>query len=228
MTRSFPQSLTKNDFAYVQLRELILTGALEPGSQLQQGKLAEEMGVSTTPLREAIRRLSSEGLITLAAHRDARVANVTQREAEDLYTVRKQLDPLAAELAAKERTVAELEAIQEAEKHLQPLTNDGNIEALLAHREFHRRIYQASHNDILTDMLERLWDKADRYRVIGLRLRGDSVDETKRVADEHHELVEAISVQDSDRARKAMEDHINSSLGRRAIEVFDKEREASK
>ncbi len=220
VTRSLPQSLTKNDFAYIQLRELILTGALEPGSPLQQGRLAEEMGVSTTPLREAIRRLNAEGLITLAAHRDARVAEVTQREAEDLFTVRQKLDPLAAELAATAHTEAEIEAILEAEARLTPLTVEGNIEALLAHREFHRRIYHASHNEILIDMLERVWDKADRYRIIGLRRRGDSAEETERVANEHHELTLAIQSREPERARKAMETHISDSLGRRAIEEF--------
>lgn len=220
MTRSFPQSLTKNDFAYIQLRQLILSGELEPGSPLQQGRLAKEMGVSTTPLREAIRRLSSEGLITLAAHRDARVAEVTRREAEDLFTVRQKLDPLAAELAATEHTQEEIDGIFEAEAQLTPLTSEGGIDALLAHREFHRRIYRASHNEILIEMLERIWDKADRYRIIGLRLRGDSVEETARVAKEHHELALAIQSRDPKRARKAMKDHIDESLGRLAIEVF--------
>lgn len=212
--------MTKNDFAYMQLRQLIITGELEPGSPLQQGRLAEEMGVSTTPLREAIRRLNSEGLITIAAHRDARVAEVTRREAENLYIVRQKLDPLAAELAATEHTQEEMQAIFEAEAQLTPLTSRGDIDALLAHREFHRRIYRASHNEILIDMLDRIWDKADRYRIIGLRLRGDSVEETTRVAREHHELALAIESRDPNRARAAMEAHIDDSLGRLAIEVF--------
>ena len=219
MPRSFPQSLTKNDFAYMQLRQLILTGELEPGSPLQQGRLAEEMGVSTTPLREAIRRLNSEGLITLAAHRDARVAEVTRSEAEDLYAVRQKLDPLAAELAATNHTTAEMEGILEAEAQLTPLTSGGNIDALLAHREFHRRIYRASHNEILIDMLERIWDKADRYRIIGLRHRGDSIEESTRVADEHHELAMAIRSRDPQRARTVMGVHIDDSLGRLAIDL---------
>lgn len=220
MTTPFPQSLTKNDFAYAQLRELILTGYLEPGSQLQQGKLAKEMGVSTTPLREAIRRLAAEGLVDLSAHRDARVSTVTQKEAEDLYQVREHLDPLAAELAATERTGEELAAIIAAENQLAPLKSGDGLDALLAHREFHRRIYRASHNETLVDMLEKLWDKADRYRVIGLRHRGDSLRDTERVAGEHRELVAAIQAQDPHRARAAMTTHIGGSLGRNAIATF--------
>ncbi|MGP6174199.1 GntR family transcriptional regulator [Corynebacterium sp. A21] len=213
MTTSFPQNLTKNDYAYAQLRTLILTGQLKPGAPLQQGKLANDMGVSTTPLREAIRRLAAEGLVTLAAHRDARVSEVTQQEATDLYRIRLQLDPLAAELAAAERSEEELEGIIAAESQLRPLAAGDGLEALLAHREYHRRIYRASHNDTLIDMLERLWDKADRYRLIGLHHRGDSPADSDRVAREHHELVESIRAQDPPRARLAMEAHIRGSLG---------------
>lgn len=220
MIKPFPQSLTKNDFAYAQLRQLILTGALEPGSQIPQSKLAEEMGLSTTPLREAISRLSAEGLVTLTAHRDARVSEATSKEAEDLYRIRMQLDPLAAELAAAERTEVEMQAINSAERLMLPLTSTDNAEALLAHREFHRSIYNASHNPTLIDMLERLWDKADRYRIIGLRHQGDSPEETKRAAAEHQELVEAIQAGESQRARSVMEKHISGSLGRRAIASF--------
>lgn len=220
MTAPFPPTLTKNDYAYAQLRELILTGTLPPGSQLQQSNLAKELGLSTTPLREAIRRLAAEGLITLSAHRDARVSEVTRQEAEDLYRVREQLDPLAVELAATEHTESELAAILEAEERLKPLTGDSLLEALLAHREFHRRIYRASHNAILIDMLERTWDKADRYRIIGLHRRGDSAEETDRVSAEHHELVSAIRDRDPERARATMLRHINGSLGRRAIDSF--------
>lgn len=215
-----PGVMTKNDYAYAQLRDLILTGELSPGSPLQQGKLAKDFGLSTTPLREAIRRLAAEGLITLAAHRDARVAEVTEKEAADLYQVRCQLDPLAASLAATHRTEDELSDIIEAESLLVPLTEEGGVDGLLRHREFHRRIYRASHNPILVDMLERLWDKADRYRIIGLQTRGDSPQDFQRVSAEHAELVTAIGDGDAERAQAVMERHIRGSLGNQAITVL--------
>lgn len=214
-------SLTKTGFAYLSLRELIITGELTPGTAIQQGDLAKKMGVSTTPLREAIRRLSAEGLISLSAHKDARVTEVTADEARHLLEVRDQLDPLAAGLAAARRTEDELTRIIQASSQLQPLSEGVDLPALMAHREFHRAIYVASHNPILVDLLERLWDKADRYRLIGLQSRGDSAAESSRVAAEHRELVDAITVGDSKRAEATMRRHIQGSLGGRAIEVLE-------
>ena len=106
---SFPgATFTKNDYVYAQLRTRILTGELEAGSVIGQARLASELGVSTTPLREAIRRLAAEGMIDLEAHRDARVTEVTADEARHLYQVRESLDPLATSLAARNRTGADL------------------------------------------------------------------------------------------------------------------------
>lgn len=214
---------TKNDYAYFRLRELIITGELQPGAPLRQGRLADSIGVSTTPLREAIRRLAAEGLIDLAAHRDAKVSEATPEEAANVLEVRLSLDPLAASLAAGNRTDGELATIIEAERKLIPLTNGDGIDALMAHRDFHRSIYAASHNEVLIDMLERLWDKADRYRMIGLRSRDDSAEETSRVAMEHHNLVLAITDSDTNRAGELMAEHIHNSLGKRAITALDRD-----
>ena len=105
---------TKSDFAYLRLREMILSGELAAGAVLNQATLAPAIGISTTPLREALRRLKSEGLVELGAHRDARVSALTVEEARDLLEVRRSLDPLAAALAAERRTKADLHAVREA------------------------------------------------------------------------------------------------------------------
>ena len=111
MAAPFP---TKSDFAYTRVRELILSGELEPGAVINQATLAREIGISTTPLREALKRLKQQGLVELDAHRDARVARLDAEEARDLLEVRRSLDPLAAFLAADRRTkqdVAEMRAV---------------------------------------------------------------------------------------------------------------------
>src|SRR5262245_42994434 len=92
---------SKGEVAYAELRGRILSGALRPGSRLEQNELAGDLGMSLTPLREAIRRLSSEGLIHLDAHRDARVAGMSAAEARQLFEVRLSLDPTAARYAAQ-------------------------------------------------------------------------------------------------------------------------------
>ena len=95
---------TKSDLAYTRVRALILSGELAPGAVLPQAALARTIGMSTTPLREALRRLKQEGLVELDAHRDARVRPLDATEARDLLELRRSLEPLAAELAAQRRT----------------------------------------------------------------------------------------------------------------------------
>ncbi|GHG61061.1 hypothetical protein GCM10012320_35910 [Sinomonas cellulolyticus] len=215
---------TKNDYAYSELRTRILTGQLAAGSVIPQVHLAEELGLSTTPLREAIRRLSAEGMIQLEAHRDARVTALSAAEARHLYEVRESADPLAAGLAAERRTAEDLARIEAALGRLSPIRDAADLNALLAHRDFHRAVYSSSHNPILTDILERLWDKADRYRLVGLRSRGDSPGDSERVAAEHRAIYEAVRSGDSDAAAAVMREHISASLGRRAIDALERNR----
>ena len=85
---------TKSDYAYRQVRDRILSGELLPGAVIQQRELASQIGISTTPLREALRRLKSEGLVELDAHRDARISSLRAEEARDLLELRKSLDPV--------------------------------------------------------------------------------------------------------------------------------------
>ena len=96
--------MTKAEIAYELVRDQVLRGGLGPGAVIPQADLARELGISTTPLREALRRLMTEGLVELDAHRDARVTRLTAEEARDLVEIRRSLDPLAAGLAAERRT----------------------------------------------------------------------------------------------------------------------------
>ena len=131
--------LTKTDYAYAALRERIMSGALPHGSPVSQEALAAELNVSTTPLREAMRRLASEGLVILDAHRDARVAPLTADEARSLFEVRQQLDPLAVRLAAERRSEADSARIKAAASSLKPLDAGSGLDALDAHRLSMRR-----------------------------------------------------------------------------------------
>jgi DNA-binding GntR family transcriptional regulator len=162
---------TKSDYAYRQVRDRILSGELQPGAVIQQRDLASLIGISTTPLREALKRLKSEGLVELDAHRDARISPLRAEEARDLLELRKSLDPLAAGLAAQRRTNADIQAIRAAHVQVAPLPTGPEIGQLVAHRNFHAAIYRASHNDLLIGALEGLWDKADRYRRLALQTK---------------------------------------------------------
>ncbi|MFE7977492.1 GntR family transcriptional regulator [Streptomyces shenzhenensis] len=216
MSESVQTFETKSDFAYRQVRDRILSGELGPGSVIQQRELASLIGISTTPLREALRRLKSEGLVELDAHRDARVSPLRAEEARDLLEIRRSLDPLAAALAAERRTKADIQAIRAAADGLAPLPSHPSVEQLVAHRSFHAAIYRASHNDLLIETLEGLWDKADRYRRLALRTdRGQAARDQK--TKEHNALVECVALGDSAGAAQVMREHIDTSLGATAV-----------
>ena len=202
---------SKGSLAYSELRQLILSGSLAPGSRVSQYELADKMQMSITPLREAIRRLSSEGLIIMDTHRDSRVADVSASEARELLEVRLSLEPSATELAAHRRTEADIAAIRTAAEKLLPVTRVWGEDAITAHREFHRAVYTASHNASMIKLLDDLWDKSDRYRRLGLEL--PSGDEPRTIdLNQHHQILELVASGDGPGAAKLARTHIANSL----------------
>lgn len=210
---------SKSDVAYHELRRHILTGSLEAGSRLQQYELAAQMGMSITPLREAIRRLSSEGLLDVDTHRDVRVACVSVREAQQLLEVRLALEPSAVSLAARHRTAADVAAMRDAAARLLPVTRAWGEDALIAHREFHRALYVGSHNDVMIKLLDDLWDKSDRYRRLGLDLPPGDEPRTADL-DDHHRILDLVIAEDGEAAAELTRIHIERSLGAQAIDAL--------
>lgn len=215
--------LSKSDIAYEAIRDRILGGVLEPGAVIGQTRLAAELGLSTTPLREALKRLATEGLVVLGAHRDARVIELSSEEAQHLFEVRATMDPLACALAAERRTDDDLAAIDRALTELEPLTGVASPEALVAHRAFHRSVYRAASNPILESMLESIWDRSDLYRQRALRERTPTASDRARVHRQHAALRDAVAAGDAERARELSHAHITHSLGRRAIGLLGDE-----
>jgi DNA-binding FadR family transcriptional regulator len=137
-------------------------------------------------------------------------------EARDLLEIRRSLDPLAAALAAERRTKADIQAIRAAADGLAPLSPHPSVDHLVAHRRFHAAIYMASHNDLLIETLEGLWDKADRYRRLALRTDPGQAARNQK-AKEHNALVEYVALGDSAGAEQIMREHIDTSLGATAV-----------
>jgi DNA-binding GntR family transcriptional regulator len=206
-----PLFTSKADVAYARIRQQILDGSLEAGSPLAQYDLAAELGISITPLREAVRRLSGEGWIRLDTHRNARVAELDLHEARQLLEARRALEPAAVALAAERHTGDDVVRMQAALERLRPVTRKWGEAALTAHREVHRALYSASHNDVMVRMLDDLWDKSDRYRRVGLQLPPGGEDRT-RDFEEHHELVRLVVGRDAASAAELMSAHIDHSL----------------
>ncbi|MFE1166058.1 GntR family transcriptional regulator [Nocardiopsis sp. NPDC058789] len=212
------QVFSKSEYAYEEIKQRILADELSPGEAVNQEGIAAELGISTTPVREAFKRLASEGLMALATHKDARVTELTLTEAQSLYEVRLNIDPLAARWAAERRSEADIALVRQAVSALHPLTGTSELPALIAHREFHRAIYRASHNEPMIEILDSLWDKADRYRQFTLKYRADTEAEIERVRGEHQALADAVIDGDPSGAEDIMRQHISRSLGRQAVE----------
>jgi DNA-binding GntR family transcriptional regulator len=208
---------TKSELAHRRVRGLILSGELAPGAVLPQASLARTLGISTTPLREALRRLAQEGLVDLDAHRDARVRPLDATEARDLLELRRNLDPLAASLAAQRRTDGDLDDIRAALDGLEALTTSPSLAQLDSHHRFHAAIHRASHNSLLVQTLDGLWVKTDRYRRHGLET-GRSEEEQQARATEHRLLVEAVRDGAADTAAELMRRHVETSLGARSAD----------
>jgi DNA-binding GntR family transcriptional regulator len=196
--------LTKTDMAYWQVRQEILDGRLAPGTSLDQEALAVRLGLSTTPVREALRRLESERLVVGRAHRDTFVAELSPQVLEDTYAVRMNLDPLAVSLAAKNATPEDLEFIGELARE-EPA---GDPAKQLRHnRALHRAIYYSCGNDVLSEILDQLWDRSDRYRLITIREERDP----GKLRGEHMEIADAVTARNAKLAAKLMTAHITKS-----------------
>ncbi|PSK93657.1 GntR family transcriptional regulator [Murinocardiopsis flavida] len=211
---------SKGGLAYTELRCRITSGELAPGSRLSQYELAEEMGMSITPLREAIRRLASEDWVVMDTHRDVRVAPMSASEARELLEARFSLEPSATELAALRRTEREIAAMRAAADALLPVTRTWGEEAIAAHRAFHRAIYAASHNNVMIRLLDDLWDKADRYRRIGLELPAGAEPRTIDL-NQHHEILELVVIGDGAAAAGLVRSHILNSLGAMVTDTLE-------
>lgn len=199
-----PRVLTKADMAYWEVRGEILDGTLPPGTSIDQEALASRLGLSTTPVREALRRLESERLVVGRAHRDTVVAGLSQKLMDDTNAVRVHLDPLAAALAAESARPEELAEIAELAR---AATSDNPAEQLHRNRALHRAIYVACANEVLIEILDPLWDRIDRYRLITIKEQRDAA----RLRAEHIELADALVARDGDLAAELMREHITGA-----------------
>ena len=153
---------TKAEGAYRLVRKQILEGTITPGSVIEQESMATALGLSTTPLREALRRLEAEGLLHQVAHREMVVTELTRRELDEIYKVRLQLDPYALGIAAETASDAERAHVDALRKEM---ARYSGVDYVWAHRNLHAAMYSCAHNLVLTEILDSLWDRTVRYRV---------------------------------------------------------------
>lgn len=193
------------DQVYEILRDDILNNHLAPDSPLQEAVIARNLGVSRGPVREALQRLSSEGLAEIVAHRGAVVSSLTLHDFLDAYRVREALEALATQLAATTLTQSELDALEKFHEDMVRHADNEAVEAFFAtNAKFHNLIVRGSQNRMLIEMYFSLIDKIRRYRMKSLTLRGGM----RRSCDEHMAILDALKARDADRAAQLMRVHI--------------------
>jgi len=199
------ENLTLWQRVYDHLRAEILAGRLEPGTELAEVALSEQLGVSRGPLREAIGRLAAEGLVTVRPRRGAVVRSLSKQEFVELYQVREALEMLAVRLAVPrlgDEGVAELERLVAAmTAHAE---RNEVTEFFEANSAFHLQLVEAAGNAKLQELYDQLLAQLGRYRLQSLTLRGN----LERSVAEHAAILRAIKRGDADRAAHLMSEHI--------------------
>ncbi len=199
------------DQVYMAIRERISSGSLPRGARVHQEDLAEELGVSRTPVREALRRLAAEGLVEMRTNRGARVADVDQVGMRSSYEARTVIEPGAARLAAGRRSeepLARMRAAVAAQRR-----SLRNVQrSFEANREFHLALAEASGNEFLVQFAERLW-----VARIGETIYERQVETQERMlldVREHEQIIEAIEAGDGRRAESLVRRHLTDAMKR--------------
>ena len=199
--------LPLRDVVFNTLRQAILKGELKPGERLLEIALAERLGVSRTPVREAMRKLEQEGLVVMIPRRGAQVANITEKDLNDVLEVRIALENVAIEKACARMTEEEMRRLWLAAKEFEHTIAEGNLVKLAeADVAFHEVIYQASDNKRLIQVLNNMREQIYRYRVEYLK------DETiyPRLLKEHKDIAESLRRKDKSRASETMREHVKN------------------
>jgi DNA-binding GntR family transcriptional regulator len=217
---SLSASTTLADQAYETIRRQILTMELPPGTRLKDSDLTEALGISNTPVREALRRLEKAELVETLPRHGTFVKRLSAREVQGLYEVRETLEILAVRLAAARAGDDLLRQIEElALLHAEAVQRDDVDEYLGYDRRFHDLIAQAADNPVLASMLSSLADRIHIVRRMDLGRRQDVVS-----GQQHLEVASALRRHDGERAIEAMEAHIREHKGR-VLELLSHARE---
>jgi DNA-binding GntR family transcriptional regulator len=201
------------------LREAIIGGILGPGERLMEAQLAEELGVSRTPVREAIRKLELEGFVAMIPRRGAYVAGISLKDITDVFEVRGALEALATVLAAERITEKELEELERILVRKAELIEQQNIPLFIeSDIKFHEILYQSSRNQRLIQILTNLQDEVHRFRSVSLAYPG----RMREALDEHRKVVEALADRDVARAEALAWEHIENAENSLVVAVRKK------
>ncbi len=199
--------LPLRDVVFNTLRKAILKGELKPGERLMELALAERLGVSRTPIREAMRKLELEGLVVMIPRKGAQVARITEKDLNDVLEVRIALENVAIEKACTRMTEDELRKLWMASKNFEKSIDEGDpVRLAEADVAFHQIIYNASDNAKLIQVLNNMREQIYRYRVEYLK----EEEPRQQLLSEHQQLVEALRARNVEEAQRISYHHLEN------------------
>ncbi len=199
--------LPLRDIVFNTLRDAIINGDLEPGARLIEISLAETLGVSRTPVREAIRELENEGLVVMTPRKGAEVAKISHSDLTDVLEVRRVLEVLAIELACEKISSEELNLLEDNLREFEKCILNGTPAELSALDEsFHDIIYNSTKNKRLIQILNNLRKQMYRYRFVYIK----GINHKETLLCEHKEILESLKLRNKDASVSAVLKHIDN------------------
>lgn len=209
LTLNMDAYLPLRDVVFHTLREAILKGELKPGERLMELQLAAKLGVSRTPIREAIRMLEQEGLAVTVPRKGAEVARMTEKDMEDVLQIREALDGLAASIACQQISAGELEELKKTSREFEEYTKSDDVKRIAeADVLFHDIIYQATRNPKLISLLNNLREQMYRYRLEYLK---DNKNYPILIK-EHNEMIAGFVSRNEEKIKAAMQNHVKNQV----------------
>lgn len=217
---------TSSDSVYMELRGKILSRELKPAQRLLEVKIANEMGVSRTPVREALRRLANEGLVKIVPNSGARVASPSSHEMDNSYSVREYLENMSVELACRtgmdKRTLERLDGLV---RDGDAAYDAGDVDAFLAaNNDFHRIIAEAGKNYVLSEYVDNIIQRTNVY----IYFYSKFVESENKSSGEHRAILRAIAQRDRIGAQELVKQHlerVHAMFSEAAAKAKEKEKE---
>jgi DNA-binding GntR family transcriptional regulator len=207
--RRFRNSGTTAEAVYSTLRHCIVLGDLAPGERLRSDGLATRLGVSRTPVREALRKLEAEGLVSVAPRLGLVVREISEQDLSEIFAIREALEAAAARLAAENATATEIADIRDLLEDMDATLQRGELQLFRElTAEFHLCVCRAAHNGRLLRMLKDLQDQVRHLKTSTLFIEGRAQEALR----EHRELLQALEARDVERAEALSRAHRRKTL----------------
>ena len=198
-----------NQKVYRILKAEIIEGSLKPGTKLLENNIAKQLGISRTPIREALRELAAEGFVKMNPNQGVVVSNASVEDVQEVLQIRGVLEGLAARLATKMINEEEIKELEKYQKQMEYYTNKDDVLAFSEmDTEFHELILNICGNNRLIQIRKNLSDQAHRYQIRSLSVPG----RLKYSLKEHQEVVEALKRKDAEQADRLSQKHIENVL----------------